>query len=61
VALGVLPRTAVEGSVRVRVRPSLYLLAAGGTAFLPQPDGTLLRGLSATLGVGLDLAWPGGD
>jgi hypothetical protein len=55
VGLGVVPRTAVSASLRLRVAPSVYLVASGGTVFVPQLDGTLVRGVTASLGVGLDL------
>jgi hypothetical protein len=55
VGLGVLPRTEVSLALRVRLLPSLYLLAEGGTAFAPRTDGTLARGVLASLGAGVDL------
>ena len=55
VALGVFPRYAVSAEARVRVVSSVYLLASGGTAFFPQVDGTLTRGVFASVGAGFDL------
>jgi hypothetical protein len=40
--------------VRYRIMPSLYAVGQGGTVLFPQPDGTLLRGMFAALGVGFD-------
>lgn len=48
------PRTFVSAAVRARVLPSMYVLASAGTAFSPQVDGTLQRGVSASLGLGVD-------
>ncbi|WP_324291516.1 MULTISPECIES: hypothetical protein [Corallococcus] len=45
---------AVEG--RQRVMPALYIWAAGSTVHFPQPDGVLVRGVSAGAGVGVDFA-----
>lgn len=54
--LGVLqqPRFNVTGGLRLRVLPSFYLLAEGGTVFFPQTDGTLLRGVYGSAGAGID-------
>lgn len=54
VGLGQLPRYAATGSLRARVFRSIYVLASGGTVFFPQPDGTLVRGVTASAGVGVD-------
>lgn len=54
VGLGQLPRYAATGSLRARLFHSFYLLASGGTVFFPQPDGTLVRGVTASAGVGVD-------
>jgi hypothetical protein len=54
VGLGEVPRHALSVGLRLRLAPSVYVLAGGGTAFFPQPDGTLLRGVTASLGLGLD-------
>jgi hypothetical protein len=53
--LGQQPRFFATGGLKVRVLPSLYLVASGGTVFFPQPDGSLVRGITATAGVGVDL------
>ncbi|RKG73314.1 hypothetical protein [Corallococcus terminator] len=45
---------AVEG--RQRVLPALYIWASGATVHFPQPDGSLVRGVSAGAGVGVDFA-----
>ena len=55
VAVGVFPRYAMSAEARVRVVRSLYALMSGGTAFLPQSDGTLTRGVFVSFGVGVDL------
>lgn len=54
VAVGVFPRYAVTAEARVRVVSSIYALASGGTVFTPQSDGTLSRGVFASLGGGVD-------
>ncbi len=54
--LGTAPRTFVQGEARLRFAPSLYGVAGGGTVFLVQPDGSLQRGVFASLGAGLDFA-----
>ncbi|MCI0573465.1 MAG: hypothetical protein L0Y66_22200 [Myxococcaceae bacterium] len=54
--LGQAPRFAGSLEARVRLVPSLYLLASGGTAFFPQADGRLLRGVTASVGAGADFA-----
>ncbi len=48
------PRYAFTGGLRWRLFPSFYVLAEGGTVFFPQPDGSLIRGVSASAGVGVD-------
>lgn len=53
--VGLRPRYSGEAGLRWRLLPSLYALAQAGTAFMPQPDGTLLRGVTASVGVGVDL------
>ncbi|RYZ35799.1 MAG: hypothetical protein EOO71_34150 [Myxococcaceae bacterium] len=45
---------AVEG--RQRILPALYIWASGATVHFPQPDGALVRGVSAGAGVGVDFA-----
>lgn len=48
------PRTLVTGGFRWRIVASVYVMAEVGTAFTPQTDGTLLRGVQANAGVGFD-------
>lgn len=48
------PRYAFDGGLRWRLLPSFYVLAQGGTVFFPQPDGSLLRGVGGSVGVGVD-------
>jgi hypothetical protein len=55
VGLGQLPRTSATGGLKVRLLPALYLVGSAGTVFFPQPDGTLLRGLTASVGAGVDI------
>ena len=52
--LGETPRTWASVEGRGRLTPSIYLLAAAGTAFAPREGGGLTRGWTATLGVGFD-------
>ena len=54
VGLGVEPRASLSASLKLRLFASFYLLGAGGTVFVPQPDGTLLRSFTASAGVGVD-------
>lgn len=54
VGVGQTPRYSVSGAVRARLFSSFYLTASGGTAFFPQLDGTLVRGVYASAGVGVD-------
>lgn len=53
-ALGQRARLAFSSGLRLRLRPSLYVIAAAGTVFFPQPDGQLVRGVTASLGAGFD-------
>lgn len=48
------PRFAFNAGLRWRLLPSFYVLGEGGTVFFPQVDGTLLRGVSFSAGVGVD-------
>ena len=48
------PRFAFNAGLRWRLFPSFYVLGEGGTLFFPQPDGTLIRGLAFSGGVGVD-------
>ena len=52
--MGQVPRYAVTGELRVRLFSSFYVMAYGGTVFFPQPDSTLVRGVYAGAGVGVD-------
>lgn len=52
--LAQMPRFAFNGGLRWRLFPSFYVLGEGGTVFFPQVDGTLLRGVSFSAGVGVD-------
>ena len=54
VGLGKIPRYATTSELRLRLFSSFYVLAAAGTVFFPQPDGTLVRGIYAGVGAGLD-------
>ncbi|MCA3013090.1 MAG: hypothetical protein INH41_11915 [Myxococcaceae bacterium] len=55
VGLGAAPRWLVMAGLRWRLADALYALGAAGTAVFPQADGTLARGVTASLGVGFDL------
>ncbi len=48
------PRFGVTGGLRWRLFPSFYVLAEAGTLFFPQPDGSLIRGVMGSAGVGVD-------
>jgi hypothetical protein len=48
------PRYTVAAEVRHRFLPALYGILMGGTEQFPQPDGGLLNGYTAGLGVGVD-------
>ncbi len=52
--LGQLPRYATTSELRLRLLSSFYVMGAGGTVFFPQPDGTLVRGIYAGAGAGID-------
>jgi len=54
VGVGELPRYAFTAEGRFRILPALYIVAAGGTVFFPQPDNTLVRGLFIGGGAGVD-------
>lgn len=54
VGMNVRPRYVFSAEARYRLLPALYTLASGGTVFFPQPDGTLVRGVFAGLGIGAD-------
>ncbi|MCY1019380.1 hypothetical protein [Pyxidicoccus sp. MSG2] len=53
-ALGDRPRYSLGLEVRQRVLNHFYAWGSGGTVHFPQPDGTLVRGVTAGLGVGVD-------
>lgn len=48
------PRFHLSGSLKWRLFRSLYVMGSGGTVFFPQPDGTLLRGVTISAGAGVD-------
>jgi len=54
VGLGRQERFHATAGLRARLFKSFYLLGSGGTAFFPQPDGTLVRGVTASVGAGVD-------
>ena len=54
VGLGVQPRYAFTLGARLRLFSSFYVLGSGGTLFFPQGDGTLNRGVTVSLGAGVD-------
>lgn len=54
VGLAQQPRFAFNAGLRWRLFPSFYVLGEGGTLFFPQPDGSLVRGVAFSAGVGVD-------
>lgn len=48
------PRYSVNLLGTYRLIPGLYAWAGGGTVHFPQPDGSLVRGVTAGAGVGID-------
>jgi hypothetical protein len=54
--LGQSPRLSLQAELRVRLRPALYALAAGGSVHTPQADGRLAQGALGLLGLGMDFA-----
>jgi hypothetical protein len=48
------PRYSVNLMGTYRLVPGLYAWAGGGTVHVPQPDGSLARGVTAGAGVGID-------
>jgi hypothetical protein len=52
--LGKIPRYAMTSELRLRLFSSFYVMGAAGTVFFPQPDGTLVRGIFAGAGAGID-------
>lgn len=55
VGLGQTPRWLLTTGFRWRVFPSFYVLGSGGTVFFPQEDGRLVRGVTVSGGVGVDI------
>ncbi len=55
VGLGQQPRWLVTGGLRWRLFKSFYVLGNAGTVFFPQVDGRLVRGVTITGGVGVDI------
>ncbi|MCP3139636.1 hypothetical protein [Pyxidicoccus xibeiensis] len=53
-ALGDRPRYSLGLEVRHRVLNHFYAWGTGGTVHFPQPDGRLVRGVTAGVGVGVD-------
>jgi hypothetical protein len=56
VGLGFAPRFHVSVGAQCRLAPGFYLTGHGGTVMSPTTDGTLLRGVLATVGVGFDVS-----
>lgn len=54
VGMGQAGRYHTTVGVRARIFKSFYVMANGGTVFFPQVDGTLMRGVTASAGVGVD-------
>jgi hypothetical protein len=54
VGMGQSGRYHATGGLRARLFKSFYVVANGGTVFFPQVDGTLIRGVTASAGVGVD-------
>ena len=54
VGVGTQPRYSVRATVQQRVLDSLYIWGSGSTLHFPQPDNTLVRGVSLGAGVGVD-------
>jgi hypothetical protein len=48
------PRYSASLAGTLRLLPALYVWAGGGTVHFPQPDGHLVRGITAGAGVGTD-------
>lgn len=53
--LGHAPRWLLTAGLRWRLFKSFYVLGSGGTTFFPQPNGSLVRGVMASGGVGVDI------
>ncbi|NOK39243.1 hypothetical protein HMI49_39310 [Corallococcus exercitus] len=56
VGLGDRPRYSVAAEFRQRVLPAMYVWGSGATEYFPQPDDSLVRGVSVGAGVGVDFA-----
>jgi hypothetical protein len=56
VGLGLEPRFHVNAGAQWRLAPGLYLTGHGCTVMSPTTDGTLLRGVLATVGLGFDVS-----
>ncbi|HEX4622036.1 MAG TPA: hypothetical protein VH208_10760, partial [Myxococcaceae bacterium] len=54
VGMGQAPRASLSAELRWRFTSSFYALGYGGTTHLPQPDGTLLAGAFAGVGLAVD-------
>lgn len=54
VGMGQSGRYHTTAGLRARLFKSFYVMANAGTVFFPQVDGSLLRGVSASAGVGVD-------
>ena len=52
--VGLQPRYLATGEARFRFASAFYALASAGTVFFPQADGSLLRGVYAGAGLGVD-------
>lgn len=55
VGLGQTPRWLASAGFRFRLFPSFYVLGSGGTVFFPQESGGLVRGVTVSGGVGVDI------
>lgn len=54
VGMGQSGRYHATAGLRARIFKSFYVMANGGTVFFPQVDGSLMRGVTASAGVGVD-------
>jgi hypothetical protein len=52
--VGLQPRYLATGEARFRFASAFYAMVSAGTVFFPQPDRSLLRGVYAGAGVGVD-------
>ena len=53
--LGQAPRWLLSGGLRWRLFKSFYVIGSGGTAYFPSNTGALVRGVTASGGVGVDI------